>query len=167
MIKKMTMVAVTMLIALFMAGASAAADVVIKPDSGPNVDVVSGAIYVPIGADAAVSVGLGVDYSGFAAGNYYTQSITDPGSVVVPGTPSSGGLPTGNDFMPIHWTPSLSDKGKTFTINAEAITGSGLRKKTIIVTAPGQPVPELPTGILAAAGLIGLVGLVRYRGKNN
>lgn len=165
MTKKIITVAIIMLAMLLFVGAASAADVVVKPDSGTNVDG-SGTIIVPIGSDAAVSVGLGVDYSGFVAGNPYTQDITDPSLVVVTGTASSGGLPTGNDFIPIHWTPSLSDAGKIFTVNAEATTSSGARIKHIMVSAPAVPTPELSTGILSAAGLLGLVGLV-YRKKNN
>lgn len=163
--KLITIAAIVMLTTLFLAGAvSATADITIKPDSGPNVGP-DGTIYVPVGVDAA-SIGLGVQYSGFVAGNPYSQDITDSSLVVVPGTSSSGGLTTGNDFISIHWTPGMGDKGKTFSINAEATTGTGKRVKTIKVTAPGVPTPELSTGALSAVGILGLIGLV-YRRKND
>lgn len=69
---------------------------------------------------------------------------------------------------------------QTFTLEASPQSGitSGLHSVTVtvlnralvakaMVSGGINPVPEVPTGILATAGLIGLVGLVRYRKKNN
>ena len=137
--------------------ASAQQPVIIMPTSGPNVDSISKTLLPPAGSDAASSIGLGVQYSSFIAGNPYSQFVTDSNGVIVPGTVSSGGLPTGNDFIPIHWTPSSADIGNKFTIHAEGRTTDGLRITIDTETAPAQPVPVeagVLGGFMVTAGLV-------------
>lgn len=51
------------------------------------------------------------------------------------------------------------------SIILSAFNNTNTGEMTAVVTAGINPVPELATGILMAAGLIGLVGLVRYKKK--
>lgn len=48
-------------------------------------------------------------------------------------------------------------------ITVDYLNDQGVAKA--MVTASGNPVPEVATGILVSAGLIGLVGFVRYKRK--
>ena len=137
--------------------ASAQQPVIIMPTSGPNVDSVTKTLLPPAGSDAASSIGLGVQYSSFVAGNPFSQFVTDSGGVVVPGTVDSGGLHTGNDFVPIHWTPSSADIGNKFIVHAEGRTFDGQRITIDTETAPAQPVPVeagVLGGFMVTAGLL-------------
>ena len=150
------------LIAMFAGAASAANDINILPTIGdPNV-AADGTINIPVGSDAYASVGLEVDYTNWpSTGNSnYQVYITDdsPGGGIVFDT----GIQTFliSHAQPIHWLVP-SDTTKTYTINANG----RFAKLHASKDAPINPTPELSTGVLMSAGLIGLVGLTRYRRK--
>lgn len=149
-----------------LAAATSTPTIKILPESGPNVQA-DGTILVPEGVDAAISVGLAAEYTDFTPGSVFNQHVEDSSAILVPGTAQTGGLGASPDTELEHWTPTTSDIGKTFTVVASATNQIGKRKQYVTVTAPAQPVPELSTGILATTGLIGLIGLVKYRRKND
>jgi len=164
MIRKGIM-ALTLVFIVMVGTALALPEIVIKPDSGLNVNPITGVINVPVGIDAATSVGLAVEYSDFTAGNPFNQGLTTSANILVPGTASTGALTTGVDSEQIHWTPTLADIGKTFYVYGEGSTATGTRLRIVHVTAQVVPTPEMSTGVLMSAGLIGLVGITRYRRK--
>jgi len=157
-------VLVFVLAMLFTAGAAAAGglDVTILPESGPHVSP-DGTILVPLGADAFNSVGLAVNFGGFAKGNPYTINIVNKASVPV--FTLGGTLPTGNDIIPLHWVVPI-DKTQTYTAIATGANGQTLRMKLATSMAPIAPTPELSTVALMSAGMIGLLGLVRSQRRD-
>jgi hypothetical protein len=61
----------------------------------------------------------------------------------------------------LHWVPAPETVGKNYTVwaSGEAVGTFSLKAQAT------QPVPEMSTAVLMSAGLIGLVGLTRYRKK--
>ena len=154
------MAVMVMLVTLFLAGAASAAnDIAILPTIGDPGVLPDGTIELQVGKDAFTSIGLEAVYTGWptTGSSSYNVYITDdsPGGVTVY---SKSGTFTTSYTQEIHWTVP-SDTSKTYTIWANGRFG----KIHVYKDVPGAPVPELSTSILTATGLIGLLGLVRFR----
>lgn len=167
MTKKMITAATIMLTILFLAGAaSALEDIAILPNVNP--------IDVPIDPNP-ISPPISVNYTGWTTTgtSQYTITVSDGGTPLIGACIVSGPITSDPQIvkLPTCKIPA-SLKGKTITIVAEGKCPQGgcsnmLRSKDLFIDANLNPVPEVPTGILATVGLVGLIGLVRYGKKNN
>jgi len=162
--KAMKILIAAMLVALFAAGAASAGTVDIS--STAAVDPVTGAYILTVGDDSFAMWNLKAVYSGWASGIYNVEiregGLLDPPGAIAYANPGALTPMPSSDFdVELHWVPTDADNGKLFTVWAYGMS-LGTFKIAAQVT---KPVPELNTGLLISVGLIGLVGMVRYRRK--
>lgn len=171
MIKKMTIAVVTMLMTLFMVGVvSAAPSIDICTDS-PSTCASSGTLTVYQGVDASVNPGLRALFQGWdTTSATYTVSIVDVDAspdVVVYG-PIAGSIDADPKNVYYAWTPEVNPAklgiGK-YKIRAQGLQESTLEADITVRTSPNV-VPELPTSALLSVGLIGLIGMLKFRRKD-
>ena len=156
---------ITMAILIFalMTGiTSANPGVEILPPVGDANVTADGTIIVPIGQDSFTSVGLSVNYTGFHPNESYSINITrdSDNSDVWNKTGNLGNASSA--LIEVHWVPI---DNQSYTIFASGYNQIGKRIYTQSAVAPIMPVPELSTGVLLSAGLIGILGLVRLKRK--
>ena len=163
--KKMNILIVAVLLTLFtVAGASAEPRGTVDITSTAVIDPVTGAYILTTGEDAYTAYNLMAQYNNFPVpvqfGIQVREGQYDMSGAIVYEIPMSSSLaPTFN--VPIHWIPTAAQHGHIYTIWA---SGNALGTfKTAAQLA--QPTPELSSGVLVSAGLLGLVGMIRYRRK--
>lgn len=139
-----------------------------SPPSGSATCASLGTIVVYQSVDASVSPGLHALYAGgWDSSATYDIKVTDidanPDGVVF--GPNSGlisSLTGGKAYYA--WTPTKWGTGKYKVRAYGSQEGTPLEAEIIVKTSPNV-VPELPTSALLAVGLIGLIGMVRFRRK--
>jgi hypothetical protein len=165
--KRMNILIIAVLVTLFtVAGASA-----LNPSQG-TVDITStapkdpatGAFILTTGQDANTLYNLQAEYNNFPVpvdfGVQVREGQYDWSGAVVYNIPVSSSLAP-SFTVPIHWIPTPAQHGQIFTIYA-----SGVALGTYKLAAQlAQPTPELSSGALVSVGLIGLLGMIRYRRK--
>lgn len=169
MTKKMTIAIITMLVALFMAGAASAvpAPSVDICTTSPAVCASSGTTLVVYeGTDASVNPGLYAHFADWISGT--------PGSIWVVDTVGGAtdyaalvSIDTNPKDALYGWTPDGIGE-KRYKIYAHATQDpddAGLFADVTVRTRTNS-VPELPTSALTMVGLIGLIGMVRLRSKD-
>jgi len=121
-------------------------------------------IAVPVGADLYGIYGVQAEYSGWTLpGGMYNVTIrlgkNDPSGTVVFGNAISMPIPSAAFNVPLTWAPPDTQLYTIF-VNGNYAT-SVIRGESNVVA----PIPELSTAALMSVGLIGLVGMTRYRRK--
>jgi hypothetical protein len=148
------------LIAVSAASADGTIDVVSTAAKDPS----TGAYLLTVGTDSYAAWNLSAVYSGWTLPANYTVQIREGyynlvGTVVYE-TPYTSMI-TPSFPVELHWVPTSETVGKNYTVwaSGEAVGTFALKAQAT------KPVPEMSTAILMSAGLIGLVGLTRYRKK--
>lgn len=92
--------------------------------------------------------------------------VTQTGSMIIPTSSTCSGTPLScTQTFDLKASPQSGITTGLHSITVTAFNQVGVAKA--MVSGGVNPVPEIPAGILTATGLIGLIGLVRYRKKNN
>lgn len=163
------LVVMAMFLSVFVVGtmsASASADIFIHPDDATiNVGVSPNAVSPPLEAEF-------VDWSTSGSTTYKvvvnrTSDGAEPVGCSVSGTITSTDQTV---TLPGCKIPA-SDIGVAYHVYARADCPTGrcegtTRSRDLTVDAPIIPTPEMNTMALTSMGLIGLIGLVRYRRKD-
>ena len=160
MTKKMITTSMIMLATLFLIGTASAA--VVDVTTTGATDPVTGAYIIPVnGASAFASVNLQAEYSGWVLPGTYNITVRagneDPNGAIVWQIPTQSMLFSAFT-EPILWVPTTNG---LYTVYANGIQLGKIRSAVQVV----NPTPEMSTGVLMSAGLIGLVGMIRYRRK--
>lgn len=160
MVKKAMMAVMAVLVVLFMVG-TASADTTITLDSLTK--------DVPIGGTVDFTVTLSSDTNGSLQWD-----------VAIPADPITAKIAPGAFAKSGNVGVTVPPNVQIFTLTVKAEDGAVVGQKykvkvkyfnteqdlEAMATAGTIPTPELSTSILTAAGLIGLIGLVRYRRKD-
>lgn len=168
MTKKMITFAMVMLVALVsMVGmASATGDILIHPDDATiDVGVSPNSVSPPLAAEF-----VGWNTSGSTTYSVVLKRTSD--GVVQTGCSVSGTITSDPQTvtLPACVIPAL-DIGVAYHVYASASCPAGLckgvhRSRDLTVDAPVIPTPESSMGVKMTIGLVGLVGLMRYRRKD-
>lgn len=159
-----------MLLLFWISTASANPDIEIKPDSnnGNTITVTVSSnqdVYQTSGLEAIYHKGYGQPYSVKVERD--GAKLDDP-----PEWEEEGDLPgddqnPGNDHeVKVHWKPKETHNGCKEEHTLHVKGGDDEKHWRIKTCKPGPPVPELPASALVSIGLMGLVGLMRVKGKD-
>lgn len=145
-------------------GASAASVEICTTDPAQCIDPLTDSTPIVLykDVDAGYSPGLYAKYIDWADGDTYKINVW--GAPFTPVTGFISGSPTPfnvyyDSFVPTDMTP-----GK-YVIEAEGKHISGTLRVTVIVETVPNITPELPTSVLMSVGLVGMIGLLKYRRK--
>ena len=165
--KKIITISIIMLVALvsMVSTASATGTITIYPNTTPiNVGVYPNSVSPP----------LEVVFDGWDTTNYTVYSILvqkvwiDGQPIPITPTECMFSMTTNTSGPHTLTLPNCtipaSDVGAAYKVYAQA--GSQTNEVYLEVITPVVPVPELNTGILTMAGLIGLLGIVKFNRKN-
>jgi len=163
--KKMNILIVAVLVTLFtVAGSSATLGGKLDITSTAPIDPVTGAYILTTGDDAYTTWNLQAEYNSFVTpaqfGVQVREGQYDTSGAVVYDIPVSSSLVPAF-VVPIHWIPTAAQHGHIYTIWASGVGLGTFRTAAQLA----QPTPELSSGVLMSVGLIGLVGMIRYRRK--
>lgn len=161
--KEMKILIVAMLLALFTAGAVSAAGTIDVVSTAPK-DPGTGAYLLTPGTNSYTAWNLKAVYSGWdLPGNYQVwirEGYYNLTGTIVYSTPYTSMIIPSFETK-LEWIPAADTVGKNYTVwaSGDAIGTFALKAQAT------KPVPEMSTGVLMSVGLIGLVGLTKYRRK--
>ena len=124
----------------------------------------SGTITVYQGIDASVNPGLHALYKGWdtTGGATYEISVTDLDTHSLVFGPSSGIIGTDPKKVYYAWTPAKLGSNH-YRVRATGSEITGALEYDVIVSTRPDVVPELPTSALLSVGIIGMIGMLRFR----
>jgi len=162
----LTTAAVIFVVLMSMASvATAKGDITISPDIVGNITVGV--------APNSISPPVTVTYDGWGIGStiYDIKVVRVSDNTIPSGCEVSGTLSVDPTIIELTSCKiPATDIKKAYHIYATASCPAGScegtqNSRNLTADAPVQPTPEMSTGILMSAGLIGLVGMTRYRRK--